>query len=249
MTLFLTRLKICKRGTGILISCKLDFQILNKFSDAAENILGVHLTIHDHPLIFISIYGPNTVDVTFFADIRRCLQLNPDANIICGGDWNLTFSTADTENNIDIFRMASPPSLIRSRALADISNLYNLSDPFRALHPDRLDFSYRPRNGLPNRSRIDFFLISDSLLEHVSTCEIATEISTELFDHHCINLSFKINLLEQDKLLITLFSLTRGSWTSYRRRLRILTWPMPLTTTLEWTWTPVEERWVLSLHF
>ena len=180
-----------KRGTGILISRKLDFQILNKFSDAAENILGVHLTIHDHPFIFISIYGPNTVDLTFFADIRRCLQLNPDANIICGGDWNLTFSTADTENNIDIFRMASPPSLIRSRALADISNLYNLSDPFRALHPDRLDFSYRPRNGLPNRSRIDFFLISDSLLEHVSTCEITTEISTELFDHHCINLSFK----------------------------------------------------------
>ena len=28
-----------KRGTGILISCKLDFQILNKFSDDAENIL------------------------------------------------------------------------------------------------------------------------------------------------------------------------------------------------------------------
>ena len=71
--------------------------------------------------------------------------------------------------------MASPPSLIRSRALVDISNLYNLSDPFRALHPDRLDFSYRPRNGLPNRSRIDFFLISDSLLEHVSTVLVKTK--------------------------------------------------------------------------
>ena len=86
--------------------------------------------------------------------------------------------------------MASPPSLIRSRSLAEISDLYNLSDPFRALHPDRLDFSYRPRNELPNRSRIDFFLISDSLLEYVSNCDISAEIPTELFDHHRITLNF-----------------------------------------------------------
>ena len=116
--------------------------------------------------------------------------MNPGASIICGGDWNLTFSTADTDLNMDIFRMASPPSLIRSRALADVCEMYNLSDPFRALHPDRRDFSYRPRNGQPNRSRIDFFLISDSLLEFVSKCEISTEIHTELFDHHCIQLHF-----------------------------------------------------------
>ena len=92
--------------------------------------------------------------------------------------------------------MTSPPSLIRSRNLAEISDFYNLSDPFRALHPDRLDFSYRPRNGLPNRSRIDFFLISDSLLEHVSNCNISAEIPTELFDHHRISLNFNTKVFK-----------------------------------------------------
>ena len=174
----------------MLISRNLDFQVLDTFTDVAENILGLHITIHNHPFILTSVYGPNTVDLNFFADIRRCFQLNPDAILMCGGDWNLTYSTADTDNNIDIFRMASPPSLIRSRNLAEISDFYNLSDPFRALHPDRLDFSYRPRNGLPNRSRIDFFLISDSLLEYVSNCDISAEIPTELFDHHRITLNF-----------------------------------------------------------
>ena len=145
--------------------------------------------------------------------------------------------------------MASPRSLIRSRALADISNLYNLSDPFRALHPDGLDFSYRPRNGLPNRSRIGFFLISDSLLEHVST--VLVKLPPKFLLNSLIIivliLASKVNLL--GKLLITQFFLTRGSWTSYRRRPRIPTWPMPPLTTLEWIWTPAEERWVLSLHY
>ena len=178
----------------MLISRNLDFQVLDTFTDTAENILGLHITIHNHPFILTSVYGPNTVDLNFFADIRRCFQLNPDAILMCGGDWNLTYSTADTDNNIDIFRMASPPSLIRSSNLAEISDFYNLSDPFRALRPDRLDFSYRPRNGLPNWSRIDFFLISDSLLEYVSNCDISAEIPTELFDHHRITLNFNTKI-------------------------------------------------------
>ena len=86
--------------------------------------------------------------------------------------------------------MNSPPSLIRSRALADVCKLYLLSDPFRALHPDRRDFSYRPKNGQNNRSRLDFFIVSDSLLFFVSKCEISVEIATELFDHHSVSLSF-----------------------------------------------------------
>ena len=185
-----------KRGTGLLISHALEFQVLDTFKDEKENILGVHGSISNFFFIFISVYGPNNVDPQFFADLRRCIALNPDANIICGGDWNLTYSTADTELNIDIFRMQSPPSLIRSRALADVCEFFQLSDPFRALHPDRLDFTYRPRNGLPNRSRIDFFLISDSLIQHLSNCEIAPEISTELFDHHRVLLSFCNNQIK-----------------------------------------------------
>ena len=88
--------------------------------------------------------------------------------------------------------MLSPPSVIRSRALAEIYELHNLSDPYRSLHPDRRDFTFRPRNGHANRSRLDFFLVSNSLLEFVSKCEISPEISTELFDHHYVSLFFNI---------------------------------------------------------
>ena len=76
-----------KRGTGILISKKLDFQIIDTFWDANENILGLHIVISNQNFLLISIYGPNNVDPVFFSDLRRCISINPDANIICGGDW------------------------------------------------------------------------------------------------------------------------------------------------------------------
>ena len=102
----------------------------------------------------------------------------------------MTFSTANTYDNIDIYRMAAPSSLIRSRALADVCNTHHLSDPFCALHPDRRDFSYRPTNQRANRSILDFFIISDNLINMVSSCDISTEISNSLFDHHYVTLSF-----------------------------------------------------------
>ena len=86
--------------------------------------------------------------------------------------------------------MNSPPSLIRSRALADVCEFYQLSDPFRALHLNRRDFSYQPKNRQNNRSHLVFFIVSDSLLFFVSKCEISVEISTELFVHHSVSLSF-----------------------------------------------------------
>ena len=179
------------RGVGILISSNLNCEIISPFSDEAGNILGLYINLDSHLLLLVSIYGPNkNNDNIFFQDLNRLLRSYPDIPAIIGGDWNLTYSTANTDSNIDIFRMGSPPSLIRSRALADLCERFQLSDPFRALHPDLLDFSFRPKNGRNNRSRLDFFLTSDSLIEHISTCTISPEIANSLFDHHYISLKF-----------------------------------------------------------
>jgi hypothetical protein len=97
------------------------------------------------------------------------------------------------ENNIDIINMSNPPSITRSRWLADIYDEFNLSDPFRAMHYDKKDFTYVPRSGGRNRSRIDFFLISDRLLSICNKCYISPSLNTELFDHKSIFLNFNVS--------------------------------------------------------
>ena len=178
------------RGVGILISTKLEYVLLDSFRDISENILGLHINIFGHPFLIISIYGQNTNVNAFFQDLYMCISQFPNSYAILGVDWNLTYSTADTPDNIDIFQMVSPPSLIRSRALSDLCDRFLLSDPYRALHPDRRDFTFRPANRRANRSHLDFFIISDRLQNHVSTCDISVELANSLFDHHYVTLKF-----------------------------------------------------------
>jgi exonuclease III len=182
-----------KRGVGILIKNSLNYTITETFKDNSENILGLSLTIDSVPIKLISVYGPNTNDQTFFNDLRRVLQTNPLIPTIIGGDWNLTVSLDDSRFNIDTFNMAAPPSTFRSRQLATLTEEFGLTDPYRALHPDKRDFSYIPRTGANNRSRIDFFMVSYNLIPNLVTCEIEPGLTTSLFDHKCIFLRFERN--------------------------------------------------------
>jgi hypothetical protein len=127
--------------------------------------------------------------MNFFVELYRFMAMFPDCPTIIGGDWNATFSLDNTDNNIDIFRMLSPPSITRSRAIAEMCETHKLTDPFRTLHPDTREFTFRPHTRRGNRSRLDFFLISDQLLRYLSDCNISNALSTELFDHKSVRLS------------------------------------------------------------
>jgi len=103
-----------KRGTGILLKNDLNPTNINTYRDAAENILGLNLTIRECTVNLVSVYGPNNDDPVFFRELSRFLQLYPDCPSILGGDWNATVSTDNSADNIDTFRMANPPSIYRS---------------------------------------------------------------------------------------------------------------------------------------
>jgi hypothetical protein len=54
-----------------------------------------------------------------------------------------------------------------------------------------VDFTYIPRAaGNKNRSRLDFFLVSDTLLDYANECKIADHLQNKLFDHKAVTLYF-----------------------------------------------------------
>jgi hypothetical protein len=108
-----------------------------------------------------------------------------------GGDWNLTYSLSDTKTNPDIVNMSAPPSIIRSRWLADLCETHNLLDLYRAFHPTRRDFTFFPKGNKKNRSRLDFFLISQTVLAKCKTCDISPWLSVSTFDHKSVSLDFR----------------------------------------------------------
>jgi exonuclease III len=127
-------------------------------ADPAENYLLLEVAIAGKNFILGSIYGPNTNNREFFANLERDLQsLNNERRIIAG-DWNCTFSCDDVQVNIDCINMAAPPNRTHSLLLNELCDRLALIEPYRTLNPNKLEYTYVPRAaGAKNRSRIDFF--------------------------------------------------------------------------------------------
>ncbi len=146
-----------KRGVGILISKKLNYSISKSYRDNDENILALTLDIEGNKIRIFSIYGPNHDNKEFYTEIDNLLSQDSSITAVLGGDWNASYSTAATSDNIDIRNMRNPPSLTRSAWIQQICAKRKLSDPFRALHPSRKEYTYAPTGARQNRSRLDFF--------------------------------------------------------------------------------------------
>jgi exonuclease III len=179
-----------KRGVGILIKNSLQAEVLRQIRSEDENILLLEIRIKGTVCAFISIYGPNSNDPVFFETLTRIVN-SCDVPVIAGGDWNCTYSSSPLEQNIDCLNMRRPPNLNHSRKLEEICNGYDMSDPFRFLYPDSLEFTYVPRAlNATNKSRLDFFIISDCLMDSVSDCVVAPNVQSKLFDHKEVELCF-----------------------------------------------------------
>jgi hypothetical protein len=67
-----------------------------------------------------------------------------------------------------------------------------LVDPYRHLYPDNREYTYIPfAAGAMNRSRLDFFLISDSICDVLIDCKIPHSLTSSLFDHKQVTVVLK----------------------------------------------------------
>jgi exonuclease III len=169
----------------------LQFRLLDQINSEDENILALRIQLKNTEVMLISIYGPNNADPGFFNVLSDILTTLNDVPVILGGDWNATLSTDPVQINIDILNMARLPNLNHSNKISELLLNFNLSDLFRFFYLDRKEYSYVPRYNLSqNKSRLDFFLVSDSLLDFTSDCLIHTALQNKLFDHKAVSLFF-----------------------------------------------------------
>ena len=180
------------RGVGIVISKKLKHTVVRKIVDREDNFLLLDMEIMGKNLTLGSIYGPNEDDMPFFENLKKGIKELKNQNIIIGGDWNCTWDNSELNSNIDIVNMASIPSKRRSDKLREICTELKLTDPYRVFYPTRREYTFIPSAiGLTNRSRLDFFIISESILNKTIICSIPHSLTSTVFDHKPVFLSTK----------------------------------------------------------
>jgi hypothetical protein len=96
------------RGTAILISNKLDYNVRNSFFDAACNMLIMNISIGEVTITIGSIYGPNDDNEDFFNVLGGKIREYNSNYVVIGGDWNCTYDTNNSRSNVDILNTVNP---------------------------------------------------------------------------------------------------------------------------------------------
>ena len=135
--------------------------------------------------MFINFYAPNTerehvVNLQCLSDMLSELDIEPEREIIWGGDFNMTV-------DIKLDRMGGNPSIWKnsSNILSDVCSKLDLIDIWRIRNPLTKRFTWRRLRPELIQSRIDYFLTSSSLQQAVIDADV---VSCVYSDHSAITL-------------------------------------------------------------
>ena len=146
--------------------------------------MGLDLNIEDKRFTLINVYGPNIDTPCFYDKLTEIIDFFGNQLCIICGDFNLVQNfNLDTHNYININNPRSREKIL------EIKEYKNLVDPFREIYPDVKRFTWRRKNPF-KQSRLDFFLISESLIDDICEVNIGNSYRS---DHSPVILTLKIN--------------------------------------------------------
>lgn len=132
-------------------------------------------------LTLVNVYVPGELKIaefeSFFEELFENLQTSD--NIIMAGDFN---TVMDAELDCTRGKLKWPG---KTKKIQSYMDKYDLCDSWRRRNPQNKEFTFIASNG--TKSRLDFFLLSESLMRHVTNNEI--ERFEECSDHAPVSLT------------------------------------------------------------
>lgn len=172
-----------KRGVSILFSKHLKIQVDKEFKDKEGRVIILLVNLFGQHIIIGNIYAPNVEDPDFFLQLKKTFIDFGDYPIIMAGDFNQVLDVFLDKSGISV-----PNANKTQEAIKSLCKDTGLLDVWRLLNPSARDYTF-----FSNRhsvySRIDYFLLSHSLIESVGNCSIGT---IALTDHAPIDLVLQL---------------------------------------------------------
>ena len=175
------------RGVLILIKPGLDAKVVSVHSDNIGRFLLVDATIQDTQFKLVNIYAPNNDNdqLNFYHYIHRQINQNIHSGdkVLIGGDFNLIQDPEmDRKGGAPIIPTQKRNEIIKT--LDDIKEHIGLKDIWRIRNPNTKRFTWR-RNNPIIKSRLDYWLISETVEDSIKECDIIPFHHT---DHSAVTL-------------------------------------------------------------
>ena len=170
-----------KRGVAILVHKNVQLIHKKTISDTQGRYIIIQITINNKDITIANIYGPNTDDPAFYHDLFTILSDFSNSPLVIGGDFN-------TVLNLEQDRLNSNAKIWRTtKMLQQYMEDFGLGDIWRLQHPSVKEYTYFSQVH-HSFSRIDLFLASNSIIQHISQSTIHPIV---ISDHAPITFSFK----------------------------------------------------------
>ena len=185
--------EIRSRGVAILFNPALQVDIKQTLlSDNGRFIIAV-VVISMCEVTLVCSYGPNADNAEIYTQLLgRCNEIC-NSEIIWGGDFNFFMRDIDKYSSA---RRARNNNKCR-KVVEEYMLANNLVDIWRHLHPHKKEFTFH-RTNPTSKSRIDFFLVSDSFFRQIQDPK-AKIVDGYLADHRAVVIELVINRSELGK--------------------------------------------------
>lgn len=169
------------RGVITLIKRNLDYKVNKEIHDEAGRMLILDITHNNQSIVLANVYAPNEDKPEFFNEVMAKVNTCESTEHIMCGDFNLALNPLlDRENTCSNNNNAM-------KIVHNYMNQYELTDAWRFLNPHKKGYTWQ-KDRLGNKvSRLDYFLISDSLLSRLNSCEIMSNYGYS--DHSVVSLA------------------------------------------------------------
>ena len=160
-------------GVAILFSKKTDVTVHNTLSDGKGRYLMLYTSWQKQKVLFVNVYAPNVDEPSFFTELYKDIGRFTPNYILMGGDFNLAL-----DSSIDRHGTVRNNNLSAKSVNVYIAN-ENLIDVWRTFKEDTPRFTWRKLRPHPMFSRLDYWIISESLAQFINKVDLVPAFKTD----------------------------------------------------------------------
>ena len=166
-------------GVMTCFSDSFDYEVVQWKRDTSGRVVSVVIKVNDYSFNIVNIYAPTnlTERKVFFENLHEYFL--PSDSIVIAGDFNCyEYQSDKTGGNLSC-----------AKYLADFRSTFNLVDAWQRLNPHSRQCNWF-NSDFSIGSRLDKFLVSQSLFSFISNCEIKPFC---LSDHDIVYLTLRLD--------------------------------------------------------
>ena len=155
------------KGVAILLSGKLSTAVREIVRDIQGRYVMCKLEIDGYDYCMCNVYGPNKDQPEFFDELKSEIEKLNCVHVIIGGDFNVALNVKLDRNEEKQYNKMNKEKVI------ELMEDLDLCDIWRTRNINRQAFTWCKRSPKLSWSRIDYFLLSQNLVNRCSSSDIS----------------------------------------------------------------------------